>query len=145
MDLYRENLMDHYKNPRNYGRPTDWKTKYIWEEVNPSCGDRVGVALKVVRRRSDKGATSTITGGVEEDGEVEEARFWGEGCVVSMAAASMLTEYIKRKSLKEVKRMAGEEVLELLGGEQMIPAARLRCALLGLEAMKRAIGCRNSA
>lgn len=126
MDLYRENLLDHYKNPRNFGKP-DWKEGTVSEEVNPSCGDKIGLALKF-----------------SED-KVVDVRFWGEGCVVSMAAASMLTEYIKQKERQDIEEMKGEDVLTLLGGREMIPPARLRCAFLGLEALRKALGVKKGA
>lgn len=126
MDLYRENLLDHYRNPRNFGRPpSTWRGGYTWEELNPSCGDRIGVAIETDKDKE----------------KVVDISFWGEGCVVSMAAMSMLTEEVKRrKSIKSVKGITGEDVLKLLGGKGMIPPARLNCAFLGLEALRKALG-----
>ena len=116
--------MDHYKNPRNFGKP-EWKGEYFWEEMNPSCGDKIGMGLKLA------------AGGKK----ISEVRFWGEGCVVSMASASMLTEKVKEMGdLEKVENLKSEDVLKMLGGKEAIPVARLRCALLGLTALKRALG-----
>jgi nitrogen fixation NifU-like protein len=128
MDLYRENLLDHYRNPRNFGKP-GWKGNppvggqvILAEELNPSCGDRIGVALKT------------------EKEAVTEIKFWGEGCVVSIAAMSMLTERIKSiRSIRSIKSITSEDVLKLLGGKEMVPPARLKCALLGWEAVRKAL------
>jgi nitrogen fixation NifU-like protein len=129
MDLYRENLLDHYKNPRNFGKPDNWLTEYRWEEFNPSCGDKIGIAVKV------------RTGKNRNKGEVTDIRFWGEGCVVSMASASLLTEEVrKRKSITSIRELTPEDVFKMLGGKETIPPARFRCALLSLESLKRAMG-----
>lgn len=127
MDLYKESLLDHYKYPRNFGRHGEG-ADYLWEELNPSCGDKIGIALRV-----DKKA-----------GRVTDVRFWGEGCVVSIAAASMLTEEVKkRKSLERVGEISGEDILKLIGGKETIPPARLPCAFMGLEALRKAISIKE--
>lgn len=130
MDLYRENLLDHYKNPRNFGKPS-WAGDFMFEEINPSCGDKIGVAVKV------NPSTSLRASSKQEIGDI---RFWGEGCIVSVAAMSMLTEEVKkRKRLENILGITKENVLELLGGKESIPPARYSCALLGFEALQKVL------
>ncbi len=113
-DFYQQNILDHSRYPRNSGRleqPTVSR-----EEVNPLCGDKLQVDLLI------------------EDGVVTDVRFTGRGCAISQAAASMLTDEIKGKPLAEVRAIGKADVIELLG----IPIGytRLKCALLGLKAIK---------
>lgn len=113
-DLYRQNILDHYQNPRNFG--TLPKPDISVEDSNPLCGDKIRMDLLV------------------EDGRVADVRFSGVGCSISRAAASMLTEEIKGKTLEEVKRIGRDEVLEMLGIE--LGPVRLKCALLALKTLK---------
>lgn len=113
-DLYRQNILDHYQNPRNFG--TLPKPDISVEDSNPLCGDKIRMDLLVT------------------DGRVEDVRFSGVGCSISRAAASMLTEEIKGKTLEEVKRIGRDEVLEMLGIE--LGPVRLKCALLALKTLK---------
>ncbi len=113
-DLYVENILDHYENPRNKGVLDDPDISY--EEDNPVCGDRIRIDLKV------------------DDGVISDVRFSGRGCSISQAAASMLTEEIKGKTLDEVKRIGKETVLDLLGIP--IGPVRMKCALLSLKVLK---------
>ncbi len=113
-DLYRDNIIDHYQNPRNYG--TLEHPDISFEDSNPVCGDEIRMDLKV------------------QDGRVVDARFQGHGCSISQASASMLTEEIIGKSLEEVKQIDKQYLLDLLG----IPLGpvRLKCALLSLKVLK---------
>jgi len=113
-DLYRQNILDHYQNPRNFG--TLPKPDISVEDSNPLCGDKIRMDLLV------------------EDGRVADVRFSGVGCSISRAAASMLTEEIKGKTLEDVKRIGRDEVLEMLGIE--LGPVRLKCALLALKTLK---------
>ena len=113
-DLYRQNILDHYQNPRNFG--TLEHPDISAEDSNPLCGDKIRMDLMV------------------EDGRVREVRFSGIGCSISRAAASMLTEEIQGKTLEEVKRIGKDEVLEMLGIE--LGPVRLKCALLALKTLK---------
>jgi nitrogen fixation NifU-like protein len=113
-DLYRQNLSIHYQNPRNYG--TLERPDISAEDSNPLCGDENRIDLRV------------------KDGVVEDVRFSGKGCSISRAAASMLTEEIRGKTLEEVKRIGKDEVLEMLGIE--LGPVRLKCALLALKTLK---------
>jgi nitrogen fixation protein NifU and related proteins len=115
--LYREVILDHYKNPRSHGlldRP-DVQA----EGQNPLCGDEVTVSLRF-------------------DGDtISEVGFEGRGCAISQAATSMLTEIVQGKTADEVARMPKEELLDEIG----IPLTpvRLKCAILGLGVLKVAL------
>ena len=118
-DLYREVILDHYKNPRNYGllEPNDAHA----EGQNPLCGDEVSVTLTFAA-----------------DGEtIENIGFEGRGCAISQAATSMLTDLVKGKKASEVAGLPKEELL----GEVGIPLTpvRLKCAILGLGVLKVAL------
>jgi len=112
--FYREYILDHYKNPRNYGRleaPT-----LSHEEDNPLCGDVVGIELRVT------------------EGQIEDVRFHGRGGAISQASASLPTERIKGKSLEDARKISKEDVFEDLG--IAISPARIKCALLSLKVLK---------
>ena len=113
-DFFRQNILDHYQNPRNYG--TLERPDISAEDSNPLCGDEIRMDLRV------------------RDGVIEDVRFSGKGCSISRAAASMLTEEIRGKTLEEVKRIGKEDVLEMLGIE--LGPVRLKCALLALKTLK---------
>ena len=118
-DLYRENILDHYKNPRRRGTIEDADAR--GEGMNPLCGDEI-----------------TITLLYDEQGDtISDVRFEGRGCAISQAATSMLVEKIAGRKATEVAAMPKEEVLDELG----IPLGpvRLKCALLGLSTLKVAI------
>jgi nitrogen fixation NifU-like protein len=110
-----ELLLDHYKDPRNFGHLEN--PDVIREEGNPSCGDQIRIEIVL-------GDHDTI----------RDIRFSGKGCAISQAAASMLTEHIKGKSLEDVKRLGKREMLDLLGVE--VNPMRLKCALLALKVVK---------
>jgi nitrogen fixation NifU-like protein len=117
-DMYREVILDHYKNPRNHGKldPAD----FSFEDDNPLCGDRIRIDVRV-----------------GEDNKVKEVAFSGQGCAISQASASMLTEHIIGKSLDEVKQLSKDDILELLGIE--LGPVRLKCALLSLKVLKAGV------
>lgn len=110
-----ELLLDHYKDPRNFGHLES--PDVVREEGNPSCGDQIRIEIEL-------GDPDTI----------RDVRFSGKGCAISQAAASMLTEHIKGKSLEEVKKLGKREMLDLLGVE--VNPMRLKCALLSLKVVK---------
>ncbi len=113
-DMYREQIMELYKSPSNFGtlkNPSHEKTAY-----NSLCGDEVTVNLLV------------------KEGIVKDVKFSGSGCVISLVATSLLTDKIKGMAASEVKKIMPEEVLELL--KIKLNPARVRCALLGFEAVK---------
>ena len=114
-DFYKENILDHYRHPRNAGKleqPT-----HSHEEHNPLCGDVIRLDLHV-----------------NEDNIIDQVAFTGKGCAISQASASMLTEMIQGKSLEEAKQIGKEQILEALGIE--IGPVRLKCALLSLKVLK---------
>ena len=112
--FYREYILDHYKNPRNFGRIENPDLSH--EEENPLCGDVVGIDFRV------------------RDGAIEDVRFHGRGCAISQASASLLTERIKDMSLEDARKIGKEDVLDELGIE--ISPARIKCALLSLKVLK---------
>jgi nitrogen fixation protein NifU and related proteins len=115
-DFYRDYILDHYRNPRNFGRLTDPDVQA--EDLNPLCGDQIRMELKV------------------DDGIVSDLRFSGKGCAISQASASMLTEMVKGMKLSDVAKLSKDAVLENVGIG--ISPTRLKCALLGLRVLKSA-------
>jgi nitrogen fixation NifU-like protein len=109
-----EYILDHYKNPRNYGTLPEPDISH--EEGNPSCGDVIRIDLRV------------------RDNRVVEARFSGKGCAISQAAASILTEMIVDKSLDEIKAITKDDMLSALG--ITISPIRFKCATLALKVLK---------
>jgi nitrogen fixation NifU-like protein len=116
-DLYREQILEHYKRPHNFGRPDRFDLDYA--DSNPFCGDEQHLFISL-----------------DDRGRVTEARFEGKGCAISTAATSMLTEELAGMSREEVLRLPKEFVLDLLGID--ISATRMKCALLGLKVAKSA-------
>jgi nitrogen fixation protein NifU and related proteins len=116
-DLYRDYILDHYKNPRNFGELEGSTHRY--HDTNPLCGDEITMFL--------------IVG---DDGRVNEVHFTGRGCAISQASASILTDEIKGKTLDELRAIDREHVLTNLG--ITISPARVKCALLSLKALKGA-------
>jgi nitrogen fixation NifU-like protein len=117
-DLYREQIIDRYKNPRHRGEldPHD----YSYEDDNPLCGDRIRIDVRV-----------------DGAGRVTEAVFSGVGCAISQASADLLTEAIVGKALDEVKRLGKDDILEMLGID--LGPVRLKCALLSLKVLKAGV------
>jgi nitrogen fixation NifU-like protein len=120
-DLYRDEILEHYRNPHNFG--TLSAPDAVQELANPLCGDRITLML-----------------GINESGNIEEVAFTGRGCAISQASASMLTDQIRGMKLDEVVSLDRDAVLENLGIE--ISPARLKCALLSLQALRGALGDR---
>ena len=114
-DMYREVILDHYKNPRNKGTldPHD----FSYEDENPLCGDKLRIDVRL-----------------DDEQRVKEVAFSGRGCAISQASASMLTETIIGKTLAEVKQMDKDDILDMLGIE--LGPVRLKCALLSLKVLK---------
>ena len=116
-DFYKEYILDHYRNPRNFGH-LDAPTATA-EDLNPLCGDKIRFELQV-----------------DADGRVSDVRFSGKGCAISQASASMLSESLKGEKLEDVARFTQERVLENVGIG--ISPARMKCAMLGLKVAKSA-------
>jgi nitrogen fixation NifU-like protein len=115
-DFYKEYILDHYRNPRNFGHLE--APDAVAEDLNPLCGDRLCFELKV------------------EDGCVADVRFTGKGCAISQASASMLSETLRGQKLEDVIRLPMDTVLENVGIG--ITPARMKCATLCLKVVKSA-------
>ena len=113
-DMYREIIVEHYKNPGYFGEldPND----ISYHDENPLCGDNIRIDI------------------VLEDDKIADAKFSGHGCAISMASADLLLEEIIGKTLDEVKALSKDDVLDLLGIE--LGPVRLKCALLSLKVVK---------
>ncbi|MGE4428135.1 MAG: iron-sulfur cluster assembly scaffold protein [Solirubrobacteraceae bacterium] len=120
-ELYRENILDHYKRPRNWSPPLEplADPDLQFEDKNPSCGDQLRVSMKL-----------------GDDGRVTEVRFDGHGCAISQSSASMASEELAGKTVDELLALDREFVMELLGID--ISATRIKCALLALKVVKSA-------
>lgn len=118
-DMYQEIILQHYRSPRNFG-PMD-PVDLTGEESNPLCGDHIRLQLRLDAAHL----------------KVEDVRFDGDGCAISMASASMLTEKVKGKTVDEVSQFTREDILQMLG----IPLSpvRVKCALTGFAALGRAL------
>src|SRR5215216_1157276 len=116
-ELYRDQILEHYKRPHNFGRVEDADLEF--EDTNPFCGDEQHVTIKL-----------------DASDRVTEVAFEGKGCAISTAATSLLTDELAGKSREELLRLPKEYVLELLGIE--ISATRMKCAMLGLKVIKSA-------
>lgn len=113
-DLYRENILEHYQNPSNYGVIDEPDITY--EDTNPLCGDRIRIDLRI------------------QDGKIAEIKFSGRGCAISQASASILTEMVEGEELASIRDFSAQDILDELAIP--ISPARVKCALLGLKVLK---------
>jgi nitrogen fixation protein NifU and related proteins len=116
-DFYKEYILDHYRNPRNFGHLDQPSASA--EDLNPLCGDMIRMEMAV-----------------DANGKVADVKFSGKGCAISQASASMLTETIKGMSLEDVAKLPQDAVLENVGIG--ISPTRMKCAMLGLKVAKSA-------
>jgi nitrogen fixation NifU-like protein len=115
-DFYREEILEHYTHPHNYGTLEEADISH--EESNPLCGDRIRFDIKL-----------------DQDGEtIQDVRFSAVGCAISKASASMLTDLLIGHKLSEIKDLTKEDVLDELGID--LGPVRLKCALLPLKVVK---------
>jgi nitrogen fixation NifU-like protein len=116
--MYREQIIDLYENPLNFGslEPSD----FTYEEDNPLCGDVIRIYVRI-----------------DDDDRIADARWSGEGCAISQASASLLTEDIKGKTIDEIKAYTKEDLLDLLGIQ--LSMTRIKCALLSLKVLKAGV------
>jgi len=117
-DLYREIIIDHYKNPQHKGRLD--KSDFSFEDENPLCGDHLQIELRV-----------------DENQNVVDAKFDGHGCAISISAADLLLDSIIGKPIEDLKKLEKQDILGLLGIE--LSPVRLKCALLSLKVLKAAV------
>ena len=116
-EIYKENILDHYKNPRNRGELKKYTIKQ--KQVNPLCGDEIEIYIQI------------------EDKKIKEISFKGKGCAISIAATSIITEYVKDKNRDQIKKVSQSELEELIHIKPSI--VRLKCMMLGLNTIKGAL------
>ncbi|MEM3227348.1 MAG: SUF system NifU family Fe-S cluster assembly protein [Candidatus Micrarchaeaceae archaeon] len=116
-NLFAEQIISNYEHPHNKGRIENPSVKH--HEFNPTCGDELTLYLKI------------------NDGKVSDVKFEGSGCAISMASASMLTDFVKGKTLGEIEKMGVKDIIDLIGLDP--GPARLKCATLSLRTLKEAI------
>jgi nitrogen fixation NifU-like protein len=116
-DLYREQILEHYKRPHNFGRLDERDLEF--EDTNPFCGDEQRIEIRL-----------------DDEGRVAEVAFDGKGCAISTAATSLLTDELEGMSREELIKLDKQFVLDLLGID--ISATRMKCAMLGLKVVKGA-------
>lgn len=115
--IYREQLMDNYKNPKNKGLIDDVSVEVF--DKNPFCGDEINLQLKI------------------KDNVIQDIAFSGSSCAVSTASASITTEWARGRTIEEIKKVNRNDILEMLGVE--LTTSRIKCATLVLDALKKAI------
>jgi nitrogen fixation protein NifU and related proteins len=113
--IYSEIILDYYRHPRNKGSLAH--AQIHARDTNPLCGDVVEMQLEL-----------------DEKNTVKDVKFNGQGCAISQASASMLTELVKGKTVDEARKISKEDILSLIGGQ--LTAVRLKCALLSLKVLK---------
>ena len=116
--IYSEIILDYYRYPRNKGKLPHPQIQA--RDSNPLCGDIVEMQLEL-----------------DEKNAVSDVKFNGQGCAISQASASMLTELVKGKTVDDVRKISKEDVLSLIGGQ--LTAVRLKCALLSLKVLKTGV------
>lgn len=115
-ELYREQILEHYKRPHNWGELDDFDVEF--EDFNPSCGDQLKVQLKI------------------DDGVVTRVGFSGHGCAISQASASLVSDEVIGMTVDQLVKLDRQAILDLLGIE--ISATRIKCAMLSLKVLRSA-------
>ena len=122
-DMYRQQILDHYKNPRNYGELEDPDIEHVGE--NPMCGDTIKMFVRLA-----------------EDGEtIARVSFVGDGCAISQASASMLSGELEGRTLEEVEAMDRDDIVDMLGVE--LSPMRIKCAVLAEKVAQDGIAIHN--
>src|SRR3990167_7317382 len=121
MNIYSEIVLEHYKNPHNYGSISKANKKTVL--FNPSCGDRIEMEAVFTKKK------------------LEEIKFRGQGCAISIASASMLTYYVKNKANEDLQKLDKEFMIKMLGIN--LGPSRIKCALLPLEALHNLINSKS--
>lgn len=116
-DMYKEELLEHYRSPHNYGSIANADIRY--RDFNPVCGDEIEIFIKV------------------KGGRISEVKFLGKGCAISQAAASILTDNIKGKKLQDAKKTSNEQMLGMIPVK--VSHLRIKCGLLALKAVQKGI------
>lgn len=116
-ELYKENIIDHYKHPHNFGQLN--KPSMYCKENNPLCGDNIEMFIQI------------------EESKISDIKFSGNGCALSMASASMLTDKVKGMDLQNAKSLTKEDIFKMLGVK--LGVVRMKCGLLGLNALTHAL------
>jgi nitrogen fixation NifU-like protein len=119
-EIYQEFIIGLYKNPLNHGRLAN--ADYRAQVDNPTCGDRIELSIRM------------------KGGAVAEAKFTGQGCAISQASASLFTGYLRGRKLSALGKITAKDVLKLIKIDLSRNPGRMKCALLPLEAMKKALG-----
>ena len=117
MDIYKEEIIDHYENPRNYGDVDGYTV--CERDSNASCGDMVEFQLSV------------------KNGVVEDVGWKGVGCAITMASSSKLSEWVKGRKVEELKKKSVEELVKIVGIE--VSAGRKKCVLLPIQVLKKLV------
>ncbi len=115
--IYKENILDHYKHPHNFGNLKNYN--HHFKQVNPVCGDEIEIFI------------------LTENSKVKDIRFIGKGCAISVAATSMLTDSIKNKSVDEIKKITTDDIMKMIGIK--LGVVRMKCGLLGLKTLQKAL------
>ena len=118
MDLYAENILDHYKHPHNKGALEQSTVHFA--DTNPLCGDKIEMFVLI-----------------DNKGMISDIRFEGIGCAISQASASMLTDEVKGKNIQDVSSLCNEQIYDMLGVP--LTTNRVKCALLSLVTLKKAL------
>ena len=117
MNMYRQNILEHYKHPDNSGSLANYDIKT--HAHNPSCGDEIEITLKLNNKI------------------IKDAKFQAKGCAISLASTDILLEHLKGKSINEIKKLNDKDIIKLLGVK--LTLTRMNCATLSLNALKNKI------
>ena len=127
-DIYRDNILDHFRNPRNFGKLKNPDTGL--KKGNPFCGDELSVSLIFKKNPNNSSPEKAAR-------KIDKIAFSGRGCTISIASASMLSQQVVGKKVSQVLKLTGRDIRKMLNVE--LSATRLKCALLSLETLHQAL------